>query len=96
MDATPQPRTFLWLTPGDYTKIIIAAGCLNLALALWWAPRWKQMGMAWAVVASEYMVSAAVCIAVTRCKKNPFWGASEPRAVLIGKTESAIAGEAPQ
>jgi PST family polysaccharide transporter len=89
-----------WMLPldmdGAYTKIIVCAGLLNLALAFCLAPRWKQMGMAWAVVVSEYMVTTAVCIAVARCKRNPFREGSEPQAGLEGQLAHAIAGGAPR
>jgi PST family polysaccharide transporter len=65
-----------WMLPlgmdAVYNKIIISAGFLNLALALCWATRWQQMGMACAVVVSEYVVTIAVCIVLVRRKISPF------------------------
>jgi PST family polysaccharide transporter len=65
-----------WMLPlgmdAVYNKIIISAGFLNLALALCWATRWQQMGMACAVVVSEYVVTIAVCIVLMRRKISPF------------------------
>lgn len=54
-----------------YNKIIISAGGLNLLLAILWASRWQQIGMAWAVVTSEYMVTLAVCIVLARKQLSP-------------------------
>ena len=65
-----------WMLPlgmdAAYNKIIIAAGLLNLVLALTWASRWQQMGMACAVVVSEYVVTAAVCVVLIRRRISPF------------------------
>jgi polysaccharide transporter, PST family len=65
-----------WMLPlgmdAVYNKIIISAGFLNLALALSWATRWQQMGMACAVVVSEYVVTIAVCVVLLRRKLSPF------------------------
>jgi polysaccharide transporter, PST family len=65
-----------WMLPlgmdGVYNKIILSAGFLNLALALCWATRWQQMGMACAVVVSEYVVTIGVCIVLVRRKISPF------------------------
>jgi len=55
-----------------YNKIIISAGLLNLLLASLLAGRWQQMGMAWSVVASEYLVTIAVCVLLVRRKTSPF------------------------
>jgi PST family polysaccharide transporter len=55
-----------WLLPlgrdGDVNRIIIAAGALNLALAVLLAPHFAHLGMAWAVVSAE----AFVCFSMVR------------------------------
>jgi PST family polysaccharide transporter len=65
-----------WMLPlgmdAVYNKIIIFAGLLNLVLALCWASRWQQMGMACAVVVSEYVVTIVVCVLLVRRKISPF------------------------
>jgi len=55
-----------------YNKIIISAGVLNLLLASLLAGRWQQMGMAWSVVLSEYLVTTAVCVILVRRRISPF------------------------
>jgi PST family polysaccharide transporter len=40
-----------------FNRIILAAGVLNLSLAYWLAPRFAEMGMAWAVVIAEGFVT---------------------------------------
>jgi len=40
-----------------FNRIILAAGVLNLSLAYWLAPRFAEMGMAWAVVIAEAFVT---------------------------------------
>jgi PST family polysaccharide transporter len=43
-----------------FNRIILAAGVLNLGLAYWLAPRFAEMGMAWAVVIAEAFVTFAM------------------------------------
>jgi PST family polysaccharide transporter len=70
-----------WMLPlgmdAIYNKIIISAGLLNLSLASCLAFRWQQMGMAYAVVTSEYVVAIAVCIVVVKRGISPFSDPSE-------------------
>jgi PST family polysaccharide transporter len=72
-----------WMLPlgmdAVYNKIIISAGVLNLLLASLLARRWQQMGMAWSVVLSEYLVTIAVCIVLVRRRISPFSEASNLR-----------------
>jgi len=81
-----------WMLPlgmeAVYNKIIILAGFLNLTLALCWASRWQQMGMACAVVVSEYLVTIAVCIVLVRRKISPF---TEPLALHFRLQEQLTA-----
>jgi PST family polysaccharide transporter len=57
-----------------FNKIIISAGLLNVVLALCWAPRWQELGMAWAVVTSEMVVSVSMCLVLVVQRLNPFSG----------------------
>jgi PST family polysaccharide transporter len=72
-----------WMLPlgmdAVYNKIIISAGVLNLLLASLLAGRWQQMGMAWSVVVSEYLVTVAVCVVLVRRKISPFSQAKDLR-----------------
>ncbi len=57
-----------WLLPWGkdavINRIIILAGLLNLALALFLAPRFGHIGVAWTVVCSEAFVAASMVAAV--------------------------------
>ena len=81
-----------WMLPlgmdAAYNKIILTAGLLNLALAAVLARRWQQVGMAGAVVCSEYVVMFAVCLVLIRQRVSPF---TEP-AVLATQLELQLAG----
>jgi PST family polysaccharide transporter len=83
-----------WMLPlgmeAVYNKIIILAGLLNLTLALCWASRWQQMGMACAVVVSEYLVTIAVCIVLVRRKISPF---TKPSALHFRLQEQLTASD---
>jgi PST family polysaccharide transporter len=74
-----------WMLPlgmdAVFNKIIISAGLLNVILAVWWAPRWQQTGMAWAVVASESIVTAAMLIVLLRRGLSPL----SQRSALLDK-----------
>jgi len=64
-----------WMLPlgmeGAYNVIVISAGLVNVALALCWASGWQQMGMAWAVVVTEYLVTIAICVVLASRNMNP-------------------------
>jgi PST family polysaccharide transporter len=83
-----------WMLPlgmeAVYNKIVILAGFLNLTLALCWALRWQQMGMACAVVVSEYLVTIAICIVLVRRKISPF---TEPSALHFRMQEQLTAAD---
>jgi polysaccharide transporter, PST family len=83
-----------WMLPlgmeALYNKIIISAGFLNLALALAWASHWQQMGMAYSVVVSEYLVTIAVCVVLVRRKISPF---TESRALHFRLQEQLTAAD---
>lgn len=83
-----------WMLPlgmdAVYNKIIISAGFLNLTLALCWASRWQQMGMACAVVVSEYVVTIAICVVLVRRKISPF---TEPSALHFSLQQQLTAAD---
>lgn len=64
-----------WMLPlrmdRELNRIIIAAGVINLALALWWASRWQQIGMAWAVSVAEFIILALTVITLLRSRLSP-------------------------
>ncbi len=64
-----------WMLPlgmdGLYNAIVISAGLLNVALAVLWASRFQQIGMAWAVVVTECLVTLAVVIVLACQKMSP-------------------------
>jgi PST family polysaccharide transporter len=82
-----------WMLPlgmdAVYNKIVISAGFLNLALAACLASRWQQMGMACAVVVSEYLVTIAVCVVLIRRRISPF---TEPADLHFRLTEQLSGG----
>ncbi len=84
-----------WMLPlgmdAVYNKIILSAGLLNLMLALLWASRWQQMGMACAVVVSEYMVTGTVAWVLVRRRISPF---SEPAVLHFHLDEQLAAADA--
>ncbi|MDP9172006.1 MAG: oligosaccharide flippase family protein [Acidobacteriota bacterium] len=59
-----------WLLPrgreGDTSKVILAGGLLNVALAMLAAPHFRHIGMAWSVVTSETFVCLALVLIVIR------------------------------
>ncbi len=68
--AVTQSAGLQWLLPlgrdADVNRIILLAGALNVALAVWLAPRFAQIGMAWGVVCAETFVSCGMIRAVLR------------------------------
>jgi polysaccharide transporter, PST family len=64
-----------WMLPlgmdAVFNKIIVSVGVLNVALAMWWAPRWQHAGMAWAVVFSEWLVTLTMTIVLWRRRMSP-------------------------
>ncbi|UCD37614.1 MAG: oligosaccharide flippase family protein [Fidelibacterota bacterium] len=65
-----------WMLPlgmdRQYTMIVIAAGLLNLSLAVILAPRFAQMGMAWALVSTESFVLLSFYILLRLRRLDPF------------------------
>jgi PST family polysaccharide transporter len=64
-----------WMLPlgldSTLNRIILGAGLLNVVLAVLLAPRFAQIGMAWAVLASEVFVTAGIYIALRRRHLDP-------------------------
>jgi polysaccharide transporter, PST family len=64
-----------WMLPlgmdRAFNKIILTAGFINLFLALILAPRFKDMGMAWAVVIAEAFVSVSMYLCLRSQKLDP-------------------------
>jgi PST family polysaccharide transporter len=69
-----------WMLPFGmdrlFNRIIVAAGVLNICLALYAAPRFGAIGMAWSVVAAETFVTVAMWIALYR-NGHRFWSARQ-------------------
>jgi PST family polysaccharide transporter len=53
-------------------RIIMSAGLLNIVLAVWLAPRYGAVGIAWAVVMAESFVTLAQAVVLHRSGKA-FW-----------------------
>jgi PST family polysaccharide transporter len=64
-----------WLLPlgmdRAFNTIIISAGLLNIGLAVVLAPRFAQMGMAWAVVTAELFVAAGMYVSLWIRRMDP-------------------------
>jgi len=75
LDAAATTLGILWMLPlgldRQFNKVVLAAGALNLALAVLLAPRFAQLGMAGAVVATEVFVVLALSVALHRQGLNP-------------------------
>jgi PST family polysaccharide transporter len=60
-----------WLLPlgrdSDVNRVILSAGALNVVLAVFLAPRFFHIGMAWSVVCAE----AFVCLSMVRIALGP-------------------------
>jgi PST family polysaccharide transporter len=80
-----------WMLPlgmdSAFNKIIVTAGLINLSLALFLAPIYKDMGMAWAVVIAETFVSLTIYIVLRSRKLDPL------SYQFVPKTEVAPAFE---
>lgn len=65
-----------WMLPlgmdRAFNSVILGAGLFNLLLALILAPRYAQMGMAWAAVVTELVVTAALYILLLCQGLDPF------------------------
>jgi PST family polysaccharide transporter len=72
-----------WMLPlgldRPFNRIILTAGALNVALAVLLAPRFGEMGMAWAVVTSETFVTAGVYWFVRHRGLDPMTFSAAPK-----------------
>jgi PST family polysaccharide transporter len=71
-----------WMLPlgmdRAFNKIILAAGFINLVLALILAPAYTDMGMAWAVVMAETFVSVSMYLVLRSQKLDPLSYRTDP------------------
>ena len=67
-----------WMLPlgldRPFTRIVIGAGLLNVALAVWLAPSLGGMGMAWAVVAAEAFAAVGMWLYLRITRLDPLRG----------------------
>lgn len=67
-----------WMLPlgldRPFTRIVIGAGLLNLALAIWLAPSFGGRGMAWAVVAAEAFAAVGMWLYLRSRRLDPLQG----------------------
>ena len=75
LDALGTMFGVLWMVPlgldRQFNRAVIAGGALNLALAVFLAPRFAQLGMAAAVVATEVFVVLALYLTLRRKRLSP-------------------------
>ncbi len=75
LDALGTLFGVLWMVPlgldRQFNRVILAGGVLNLVLAVVFAPRFAQLGMAAAVVATEVFVALALYLTLRRRKLSP-------------------------
>jgi len=75
LDAVGTMLGILWMLPlgldRQFNKVVLAAGALNLALAVVLAPRFAQVGMASAVVITEVFVVLTLYFTLHRQGLNP-------------------------
>jgi PST family polysaccharide transporter len=68
-----------WMLPFGmdrmFNRIVLGAAVLNVSLAIYVAPHFGAMGMAWSVVAAETFVTAGMWIALYR-HGHRFWSTS--------------------
>jgi PST family polysaccharide transporter len=87
--ATSNVLGIQWMLPLGmdriFNKIIISAGLLNLCLALWWARRWQEVGMASAVTVSECLVTFAMMIVLTKLRLSPLSDERNLRLEITGR-----------
>lgn len=65
-----------WMLPlgmdKEFNRIIISAGIVNIGLASWWATKWQQTGMSWAVATAEVVVTVLLFLTLIMSKLGPF------------------------
>jgi PST family polysaccharide transporter len=72
MIAITESAGLQWLLPqgkdGLVNQIVLSGGALNISLALFLAPRYAHIGMAWSVLIAESAVAAATVVAANRSR----------------------------
>lgn len=85
----------LWMLPlgleSQFNKIVLAAGALNIGLAVALAPRFAQFGVAGAVVIAEAFVVLTLYVKLHRQGLNPL-AASQQGREQVGQSGSHISG----
>ncbi|TAM83989.1 MAG: flippase [Acidobacteria bacterium] len=75
LDAIGTMFGVLWMVPlgldRQFNRVVLAGGALNLVLAVVFAPRFAQLGMAAAVVATEVFVVLALYFTLRHMKMGP-------------------------
>ena len=75
LDAVSTMLGVLWMLPlrldRQFNKVVLAAGALNIGLAVALAPRFAQLGMASAVVIVELFVTITLYVTLHRQGLNP-------------------------
>ena len=75
LDAVSTMLGMLWMVPlgldRSFSRIVLAAGILNLALALTLAPHFAQIGVACATVAAEVFGTSTLYVILQRQGLNP-------------------------
>ena len=78
----------LWMLPIGMDRpmavIVLGAGVLNVVLALAWATRTGEVGMAWAVVVAEAVVAAGMALVLVRRGRDPFRAGAAPATGATG------------
>ena len=84
LDALGTMFGVLWMVPlgldRQFNRVILAGGTLNLALAVVFAPRFAQLGMAAAVVTTEVFVVLTLYVTLRRRKLSPLRGSPMDQA----------------
>ena len=74
--AVSQVLGIQWMLPlgldRSFTRIILAAGLVNIMVALLLAPTYYHVGMAYALLAAETIIPVSIYIVLLRQKLNPF------------------------
>jgi PST family polysaccharide transporter len=75
-----------WMWPlgmdREINRIIMVAGGVNIAIAVYLAPRYGAVGMAWAVVIAETFVTIAYAVVLHRSGKA-FWQKAGPHLEVL-------------
>ena len=65
-----------WMVPlrmdWSYLRIIIFAGVVNVVLALWFVPRYQEVGMAISAVTAEIIVAVSIVVTLIRKRLDPW------------------------